>query len=1145
MENINFSREKALPFSLEKLETIFNNLVQRDTYSNKILNEPLSEFYKREIESEGKYRDNFLQIVEYTLSSLEKIAKNPKRELLKVSELQPINEIRSTDYKTMIWLGNKPGKTLAEKIGVRGKILAPKNKYSVDKKENRVVVYYFKEACKILEERYKRYIKNSVDIPENLQRIYERFYRIKREMINNELFFLDRPIDFTPNNTLIDHRDYSIINRGLKYLKEYKEYLSYDEDKLLSIAKNIVFFKLCHYIAKLENIDIFDDILKFKEMLKKDEKEIEFYFNRKKPYILKVISGKSKRSVRIEIQEIILHKTKKIILKNKNKINKIDIQIINSNENEIPFYKLKIQEKEYNLNDECFENLLLESVKDLDLIDSIRYKVNKEKKINEDIFINFNSQNLLINDEILEIRSYNKKLGNFMNVKDYFTSQNDEQDCYHISEILSSDENIENFSKYLKDIKDKKNIDNKNICIYSTLEALDSDNQKILKSIFDSNFNNSYPIWRSILATYSIKNSDNKTWLKNKDKFFVLDLNTEIPSINIIEIEENIYKHHPALSLEEIDEENSVNINEISLKSFLRKYLEEYIISYNIEMNENEKNNLISSGKIYKVIFGNKRKYLIKNKTFYLEKNEEILEKIKTEIHSNLLSFVDKFFYKYRIEKKKIVIISDYLYNKYSIENMFVKTMKERELLFGKEEIIEKIKSGKTPWSEYLPNLSLETIKDGHFYNLELIKKNQGVEIILGKEAIINISEELVLPKDKKIIRFPLYSRDSNNKKLYFLEIRSDLFPLKENLVVNLEVIYSYGNKEPYKIDLKAKDIDSSKFSTKWTENIDDLEIKSLDFLGENNKNDSDGIVGINEIIKKIKTDNSELKDYLKRKKNKLRTYVIEEIEKGNLENIKNILDRNSKIQDLLEILNEKKVEKDLLDEIAIFLASFGILIYDKIKVNDLKFDYRKRTTLFLYKLNNQLKLKDILGDKDKKYGKYIETIAEIAWLDKTFINNLIEKEPEIIKASLKFLKNDLKYFKQEFKKEYDRWNENTQLWKITNRFKSYLEFILAILTINDKEKLKEMFKVWDKRDILKILYDIKDIDRRIQIDYPQLREEFNKRIKLIFNEIGEQKEEIGLESMSDLAYTVYCYLTGNDGSEAIKIKEVINDFDN
>ena len=1139
MENKNLSREKALPFSLEKLETMLNNLILRDTYSNKILNEPLSEFYKREVKKE-EYKDNFLQIVEYTLNSLEKIAKNPKKELLKVSELQPINEIRGTDYKTMVWLGNKPGKTLAEKIGVKGKILAPKNKYSVDKKENRIAVYYFKEAYKILEEKYQRYIENQLEVPENLKIVYDKFYRVKREMINNEMFFIDRPIDFTPNNTLIDHRDYSVINKGLKYLKEYKENLSYDESKLLTIAKNIVFFKLCYYIAKLENIDIFDDILKIEEMLKRDKKKIAFYFNRKEPYIIKVISEKSKRSVRIEIQEMILHRTKKIILKNKNKINKIDIQIINFNKNEYPFYKLKIQEKEYNFNDDSFKNLLLESVKDLDLIGNIRYKANKEKSINEDIFINFNSQNLLINDEILEIRSYNKKLGNFMKVKDYFISENNEQDCYHISELISSDENIENFSKYLKNIKDKKNINNKNICIYPTLEALDSDNQKILKSIFDSNFDTNYPIWRSILATYSIKNSDNKTWLKNKDKFFVLDLNTEIPSINIIEIEGNVYKHHPALSLEEIDEENNI-INEISLKSYLRKYLEEYIISYNIEMNENEKNNLISSGKIYKIIFDNK-KYLSNDKKFFLVRDKDVLKNVGSEFYSSLQKFISKFF---ENKIRKLLIISDYLGEKYSINKMVIKTMKEEELLFGKEEIIEKIKSGKTPWSEYLPNLSLETIKDGHFYNLELIKKNQGVEIILGKESIINISEELVLPKDKKIIRFPLYSRDSNNKKLYFLEIRSDLFPLKENLVVNLEVIYSYGNKEPYKIDLKAKDIDSSKFSTKWTENIDDLEIKSLDFLGENNKNDSDGIVGINEIIKKIKTDNSELKDYLKRKKNKLRTYVIEEIEKGNLENIKNILDRNSKIQDLLEILNEKKVEKDLLDEIAIFLASFGILIYDKIKVNDLKFDYRKRTTLFLYKLNNQLKLKDILGDKDKKYGKYIETIAEIAWLDKTFINNLIEKEPEIIKASLKFLKNDLKYFKQEFKKEYDRWNENAQLWKITNRFKSYLEFILAILTINDKEKLKEMFKVWDKRDILKILYDIKDIDRRIQIDYPQLREEFNKRIKLIFNEIGEQKEEIGLESMSDLAYTVYCYLTGNDGSEAIKIKEVINDFDN
>ena len=1131
MENISFSREKAMPFSLEKLETIFNNLIQRDTYSNKILKEPLSWFYKREIESEGKYRDNFLQIIEYTLSSLEKIAKNPKRELLKVSELQPINEIRSTDYKTMIWLGNKPGKTLAEKIGVRGKILAPKNKYSVDKKENRVVVYYFKEAYKILEERYKRYVENSVNIPENLQRIYERFYRIKREMINNELFFLDRPIDFSPNNALIDHRDYSVVNRGLKHLKKYLEKLDYSENILLELAKKIVFLKLSYFIARLENIDIFDEILDIEELLKTKKKIIKFYSS-KLQYLIKVILNKSKSKIRIEFQKIFFNRDTKEVEKRDKEI--LDIDIIDTYENSASYYKLKVKDVEYNFNDDDLKKILFENIKIDNLIKNKKESMNSETVINKDIYMNFNSQSLFIDNELLEVVSYNKKLNNFMNVKDYFLSQDKQQDYYHINEIISSGENIEIFPKYLENIKEERNIDNKNICIYSSLEALDSDNQKILNSIFESNFNKSYPIWRSILATYAIKNSSKK-WLENKEKFFVLDLNSEIPTINTIEIEKNINRHHPVIILEESENEE---LKELSLQAYLKEYLEKYLNVYSIEMDEVEKTNLISSGKVYETIFKRKR-YLITNMNFYLERDQTILTNIGNTFYSNLQKFISDFL---KDKKRKLLIISDYIGEKYSINKIDIKVLKEEDLALGKDEIITKIKNNENLWNEYLPNLTLETVKNGHFYNLDLVKENEDIEIIFGKGQVIKINENLVLPKDMEVIKFPLYNQDSNNKKLYFLEIKSELFPLKENLVVNLELIYSYGSKEPYKINLKVNGIDSSKFSIKWTENIDDLEIKSLDFLGENNKNDSDGIVGINEIIKKIKTDNSELKDYLKRKKNKLRTYVIEEIEKGNLENIKNILDRNSKIQDLLEILNEKKVEKDLLDEIAIFLASFGILIYDKIKVNDLKFDYRKRTTLFLYKLNNQLKLKDILGDKDKKY-KYIETIAEIAWLDKTFINNLIEKEPEIIKASLKFLKNDLKYFKQEFKKEYDRWNENAQLWKITNRFKSYLEFILAILTINDKEKLKEMFKVWDKRDILKILYDIKDIDRRIQIDYPQLREEFNKRIKLIFNEIGEQKEEIGLESMSDLAYIVYCYLSGNNGSEAIKIKEVLDDF--
>ena len=1127
MENKNLSREKALPFSLEKLETMLNNLILRDTYSNKILNEPLSEFYKREVKKE-EYKDNFLQIVEYTLNSLEKIAKNPKKELLKVSELQPINEIRGTDYKTMIWLGNKPGKTLAEKIGVKGKILAPKNKYSVDKKENRVVVYYFKEAYKILEEKYQRYIENQLEVPENLKIVYDKFYRVKREMINNELFSLDRPIDFSPNNTLIDHRDYSVVNRGLKYLKKYLEKLNYSEDVLLEFAKKIAFLKLSYFIARLDNIDIFDEILDIEELLESKKKIIKFYSS-KLQYLIKVILNKSKSKIRLEFQKIFLGRDSKEVEKRDKET--LDIDIINNTETSVPYYKLKVKDIEYNFNDEDLKKILFENIKINNLIKNKKESMNSETVINKDIYMNFNSQSLFIDNELLEVVSYNKKLNNFMNVKDYFLSQDKQQDYYHINEIISSGENIEIFPKYLENIKEERNIDKQNICIYSSLEALDSDSQKMLSSIYDSNFNKSYPIWRSILATYSTKSSDKK-WLETKDKFYVLDLNIEIPTINTIEKERNTNRHHPVMILEENENEE---LKELSLKAYLKEYLEKYLNVYSIEMDEVEKNFLISSGKVYETIFKRKR-YLINNMNFYLERDQRILTNIGNKFYSNAQKFVSKFL---TDKRKKILIISDYLGEKYSINGIDVKVIKEKELSLGKDEIIEKIKNNKNLWNEYLPNLTLETVKDGHFYNLDLVKENEDIEIIFGKGQVININENLVLPKDLEIIKFPLYSQDSNNKKLYFLEIRSELFPLKENLVVNLEVIYSYGSKDPYKINLKANGIDSSKFSTKWTENIDKLKIPLLDYPEKKNK--TNGILDIEKILKKIDIQSPQLKEYLKRNKNGFRMCIIEEIERGNFKRIINILNENTKILKLLEILNkqEKGKEKDLLEEIAVFLASFGVLIYDRIKVDVLKFEYRKRSTLFLYSLNNQLKLEDVLK-YNKKDPEIIETVAEISWLDKVFINKLAEKEPELLEGALKFLKYTLKSLNQKFGEEYEKRSKENLLWMLANRFKNYLEFILAILTIKDKEKI---LKVLNKRDILKMLYDIKAIDRKIQIDYPKLKEEFNKRIKLKFDRVVEQKKEVGLEAMSDLAYTVYCYLSGNNGSEAIKIKEVLDDF--
>ena len=118
-------------------------------------------------------------------------------------------------------------------------------------------------------------------------------------------------------------------------------------------------------------------------------------------------------------------------------------------------------------------------------------------------------------------------------------------------------------------------------------------------------------------------------------------------------------------------------------------------------------------------------------------------------------------------KKRKLLIISDYIGEKYSINKIDIKVLKEEDLALGKDEIITKIKNNENLWNEYLPNITLETVKNGHFYNLDLVKENEDIEIIFGKGQVININEDLVLPKDVEVIKFPLYSQDSNNKKLY------------------------------------------------------------------------------------------------------------------------------------------------------------------------------------------------------------------------------------------------------------------------------------------------------------------------------------------------------------------------------------------
>ncbi|MGL5050384.1 MAG: hypothetical protein ACRC6E_07070 [Fusobacteriaceae bacterium] len=162
---------------------------------------------------------------------------------------------------------------------------------------------------------------------------------------------------------------------------------------------------------------------------------------------------------------------------------------------------------------------------------------------------------------------------------------------------------------------------------------------------------------------------------------------------------------------------------------------------------------------------------------------------------------------------------------------------------------------------------------------------------------------------------------------------------------------------------------------------------------------------------------------------------------------------------------------------------------------------------------------------------EFISFIAEVAWLDSDFMHKLVENEKVLLERCIKVLRQRLERMKKEFDREYSLSREENRMWQLANNFRDYLEFLLAILMIQDKIG-------FNKKDIYEILYNVKSIDRKIQLDrkkYPGIYEEFNKAVRVKF-EIESKGE---LDGMSDLAYSLYNYMTGDNGSDSIKIKEV------
>lgn len=130
-------------------------------------------------------------------------------------------------------------------------------------------------------------------------------------------------------------------------------------------------------------------------------------------------------------------------------------------------------------------------------------------------------------------------------------------------------------------------------------------------------------------------------------------------------------------------------------------------------------------------------------------------------------------------------------------------TISPSELALGARECLLRLDAGCVTWKEWLPELSLELIRDGHYGELQLLERGRFTDPFLGKEEQFTIPEKLTIQSGKKWFSFPLrVGRQDRRPVAWEARLESSAFPLDRNIEVELQLSYRYGLENSYELSV-------------------------------------------------------------------------------------------------------------------------------------------------------------------------------------------------------------------------------------------------------------------------------------------------------------------------------------------------------
>ena len=212
--------------------------------------------------------EDFIRIAEFANKAIKNIINNPSREIKKIEVKLPAARAAGFTNRTMRWLATRPGRSVAEKISPENKVLTTKTVFSVDTKENRELMYLYRNLYEIILSHLKStkcYKCNNYEVRcsrkwiGDMQKMLMAYSRIKKD----ELGEIKSEKQTVQNNKLMCDLNYKIIWDAVCLLTHVEENIQDQFNNVPQRLSRLLYWVLLGGCLKDKRTKIYDYVGKF------------------------------------------------------------------------------------------------------------------------------------------------------------------------------------------------------------------------------------------------------------------------------------------------------------------------------------------------------------------------------------------------------------------------------------------------------------------------------------------------------------------------------------------------------------------------------------------------------------------------------------------------------------------------------------------------------------------------------------------------------------------------------------------------------------------------------------------------------------------------------------------------------------------